>query len=121
MPNATLLTPMVPDAGVGSVLKMSGALFFILAMLLLAYYFMRRLNLGGSFSGVRKGNLQIVERIPLGQRQNITVVRYRDREIVVGVTHDKITLLHAGDDGNAGNESDFAGVLNKENSGSSDS
>jgi len=121
LPNATALAPMVPDAGVGSVLKMSGALFFILAMLLLAFYLLRRFNIGGSFSGARQGDLQIVERLPLGPRQNITVIKYRDSEMVVGITHDRITLLHTRDEGNAKNKSDFAGYLNKENSGSSDS
>ncbi|WP_027720608.1 flagellar biosynthetic protein FliO [Maridesulfovibrio zosterae] len=121
MLNATDVVPLVPDAGVGSVLKMSGALFFILAMLLLAYYFLRRFNIGGSFPGARKGDLQIVERLPLGPRQNITVIKYRDREMVVGITHDRITLLHARDEGNVKNKSEFAGYLEKENTGSSDS
>jgi flagellar protein FliO/FliZ len=100
---------------------MSAALFFILAMLLLAYYFMRRFNFGGSFCGARKGELEIVDRLPLGPRQNVTVIRYRDRELVIGVTHDKITLLHAGDEGHAQTDSDFAGYLAKEHSGTSDS
>ncbi|WP_319777614.1 flagellar biosynthetic protein FliO [Maridesulfovibrio sp.] len=121
MPNATATALMVPESGVGSVLKMSAALFFILGMLLLAYYFMRRLNIGGVFPGARKGTLEIVERLPLSPRQNITVVRYRNKELVVGVTHDKITLLHAGDEGYAKTDSDFAGYLDKENSGTSDS
>lgn len=112
---------MAPDSGVGAVLKMSAALFLILGMLLLAYYFMRRLNIGGVFTGAGKDVLEIVERLPLGPRQNITVVRYRDRELVVGVTHDKITLLHARDEGHAKTNSDFAGYLEKESSGSSDS
>lgn len=112
---------MAPDSGLGSVLKMSAALFFILAMLLVIYYFMRRLNIGGSFPGARKGVLEIVDRLALGPRQNITVIRYRDREMVVGVTQEKITLLHAEDEGHAKTNSDFAGYLEKEHSGSSDS
>ncbi len=112
---------MVPDAGVGSVLKMSAALFFILAMLLLAYYVLRRLNVGGGLSGMRKGELQIVDRIAIGPRQNITVIRYRDRDMVLGVTQDRITLLHAGDEGHASSKKDFPGYLEKENSGFSDS
>ncbi len=121
MPNATVLPPVVPDAGVGSILKMGGALFFILAMLLLAFYILRRFNIGGSFPGVRKGVLQIVDRLPLGPRQNVTVIKYRDREMVIGVTQDKITLLHAGDEGHESNKKDFSGYLEKESSGSSDS
>ncbi|TIH14761.1 flagellar biosynthetic protein FliO [Marinifilum sp. JC120] len=112
---------MAPDSGVGSVLKMSAALFFILAMLFLAYYLLRRFNVGGAFPGTRKGALEIVDRLPLGPRQNITVVRYRDREMVVGVTQDNITLLHARDEGHAKIDSDFAGYLEKESSGSSNS
>lgn len=112
---------MVPDAGVGSILKMGGALFFILAMLLLAFYLLRRFNIGGSFPGVRKGALQIVDRLPIGPRQNITVVKYKDREMVVGVTQDRITLLHAGDEGHEPRNKDFSGYLEKESSGSSDS
>ncbi|WP_421903953.1 flagellar biosynthetic protein FliO [Maridesulfovibrio sp.] len=121
MPNATASAFIAPESGLDSVLKMSAALFFILAMLLLAYYFMRRLNIGGSFPGARKGVLEIVDRLPLGPRQNITVVRYRDREMVVGVTQDNITLLQARDEGHAKIDSDFAGYLEKESSGSSDS
>ncbi|MBI9111195.1 MAG: flagellar biosynthetic protein FliO [Maridesulfovibrio ferrireducens] len=111
----------VPDAGVSSVLKMSGALFFILGMLLLVFYFMRRLNLGVSFSGVRNKELQIVERLPLGPRQNITVIKYRGQDLVLGVTQDKITLLQAREEVHGKDEKDFAGFLKKENTGSSDS
>ena len=120
MPNATVpLMVSTPDFGIGSVLKMSGSLFLILALLLFVYYFMRRLNVGGSFPGSRKGKLEIVERLPLGPRQSVAVIKYCDKEIVIGVTQGNITLLHAMGEKNGKN--DFAGVLKKEHSGSSDS
>ncbi len=110
-----------PEVGFSSVLKMSGALFFILAMLLLAFYILRRLNLGGTFSPMRSRDLQVVERLPLGPRQNITVVKYRGQDLVLGVTQDRITLLQARDEVNGKDDKKFAGVLKKETTGSSDS
>ncbi|SMF24842.1 flagellar protein FliO/FliZ [Desulfovibrio gilichinskyi] len=110
-----------PEVGFSSVLKMSGALFFILAMLLLAFYILRRLNLGGTFSPLRSRDLQVVERLPLGPRQNITVVKYRGQDLVLGVTQDRITLLQTRDEVNGKDDKKFAGILKKETSGSADS
>ncbi len=122
MLNATApLAVSVPDAGVTSILKMSGALFLILAMLFMIYYLMKRLNLGHGFTGARKGELKIVDRLPLGPRQNITVIKYRGQDLVLGVTQDKITLLHAREEGHGKDKRDFAGFLKKEDAGSSDS
>ncbi len=122
MLNASMPLAMAPpEVGFSSVLKMSGALFFILAMLLLAFYVMRRLNLGGTFSPMRSRDLQVVERLPLGPRQNITVVKYRGQDLVLGVTQDRITLLQARDEVNGKDHTKFAGVLKKETTDSSDS
>ncbi|WP_245805542.1 flagellar biosynthetic protein FliO [Desulfovibrio gilichinskyi] len=122
MLNASMPIAMAPpEVGFSSVLKMSGALFFILAMLLLAFYILRRLNLGGTFSPLRSRDLQVVERLPLGPRQNITVVKYRGQDLVLGVTQDRITLLQTRDEVNGKDDKKFAGILKKETSGSADS
>ncbi|WP_027178319.1 flagellar biosynthetic protein FliO [Maridesulfovibrio bastinii] len=111
MPNATEPL-MLPDAGVGASLKVAAAFCLVLALLLLLYYLMRKFNVASMISGSRKGNLEIVERLPLGPRQHIAVVRYKDRELVLGVTQDRINLLDVNKD-KADDEDteDFAGVL----------
>lgn len=102
----------MPDPGIGAALKIGGAFFLIIALLLLLYYIMRKFNLSSMMTGTRKGDLEIVERLPLGPRQHLAVVRYKDRELILGVTQDRINLLDVKEDkADDKDTADFAEVL----------
>lgn len=97
MPNATGQL-FLPDPGVGSALKVAAAFCLVMALLLLLYYLMRKFNLASMVNGSRKGNLEIVERLAIGPHQYLAVVKYKERELVLGITQDRITLLDAKED-----------------------
>lgn len=118
MPNSTAGL-LVPDAGTGPALKVAAAFCIVMALLLLIYYLMRRFNFASMMTGARRGELEIVERLPLGPRQQIAVVKYKEREIVLGLTQDRITLLDSREEkADDENIADFAGVLEKKRSDS---
>jgi flagellar protein FliO/FliZ len=68
------------------------ALFVVLLMIFAAAWLLRRL----SFRNGRKlgrGGLKVLESLPLGGKRMIQVVRVHDRNLVVGVTGERIDLL----------------------------
>ncbi|MHC4944483.1 MAG: flagellar biosynthetic protein FliO [Planctomycetota bacterium] len=68
------------------------ALVVVLVMIFVAFWLLRRFSFGGAAKG-RRGRLKIVESLPLGGKRMIQVVRVHDRNLVVGVTGERIDLL----------------------------
>lgn len=63
-----------------------------MGILLVCFYLMRRLvNQDGIVSGTPL--TRIINRTPLGVKKNITIIEVADRILVLGVTHDRISLL----------------------------
>ncbi|QGY39250.1 flagellar biosynthetic protein FliO [Pseudodesulfovibrio cashew] len=86
-------TPL-PAVDIGSsVLVTLGYLCLLLGVIFLAYWLLRRLGVQGM--GVRSGNgaPRLLTRLMLGNRQSVAVVRYRDKDMVLGVTEERVTLL----------------------------
>ena len=84
----------IPVVDTGStVLTTLGYLCLLLAVIYLAYYGLKRLGVGTM--GVRGGAAapRLVSRLMLGQRQSLAVVRHRGKDLLLGVTEHKITLL----------------------------
>ncbi len=72
-------------------LKMMAALGVIIGLLLLLYAASRR---GFGFLPQKKSELiQILETRPLGGRKFLCVVKIRDEEILLGMSHDRIENL----------------------------
>jgi flagellar biosynthetic protein FliO len=75
-----------------SAFKMFSALLLVLGILLGCFYLMRRLvHREGIAAGTKSA--RIIERTPIGVKKNITIVAVADRVLVLGVTHDRISLL----------------------------
>ena len=75
-----------------SALKMFSALLLVLGILLACAYLMRRLaQREGTGPGTKL--TKIMDRTPLGVKKNVTVIQVADRILVLGVTHDRISLL----------------------------
>ena len=75
----------------GSSLKMAAALVVIVGILLLFYAASKK---GFPLLPQRKdGLIKVVETRPLGGRKFLCVVRVRDEELLLGLSHDRIECL----------------------------
>ncbi|HKK33479.1 MAG TPA: flagellar biosynthetic protein FliO [Desulfomicrobiaceae bacterium] len=96
---AVLLTVPGPalagDADTGlqfsPVLRMLGGLGLVLGLILGGYGLLR--SRIGSLPVRRKRAMRVVESCPLGPRKSVCLVRVRDREFLLGVTQQQISLL----------------------------
>ena len=79
------------DSGT-AILTTAGYLFLLLGIIILAYWLLRRFGVPGSLSS-GNGGPKLVSRLMLGNRQSVAVVRYRDRDMILGVTENQVTLL----------------------------
>lgn len=65
----------------------------LLAVLVLAYFVIKG---GAKLAGIKKGNgaLQLIESTAIGSRERLIVVRYRDKEMLLGVTAQNVTVIN---------------------------
>jgi flagellar protein FliO/FliZ len=105
----------IPDVGLASAAtQMALALLLVLAIILVGFWILRRF--GPKFGlgpGGRGGMLRIMAQLGLGARKHLVVVRFLNKDLLLGVTDHTITLLtevpisHEAD-------SDFAETLARE-------
>ncbi len=75
-----------------SALKMFSALLLVLGILLACFYLMRRLvHRDGMVAGTPSA--RVIDRTPIGVKKNITTIEVAGRILVLGVTHDRISVL----------------------------
>lgn len=67
-----------------------GSLVLILGMMGAVYYWLRR---RGGVPGVSARRMKVVERMALDARRSLLLVRVDDREVLLGLGHEQITLL----------------------------
>jgi flagellar protein FliO/FliZ len=79
------------DSGT-TILTTAGYLFLLLGVIFLAYYLLKRFGVPGALTSGR-GAPRLLSRLMLGNRQSVAVIRYRDKDLLLGVTEDNITLL----------------------------
>ena len=87
---AEAVPPPAYDPGLGPFFRMLGGLVLVIGLMLLIYGLYRR---GFSLPGMKEGQIRIVETRALGGRKCLCLVRVRDRELLLGVAGDQITLL----------------------------
>lgn len=91
MGNATLTGA---GAGLGlATLKMAAALLLILGLIFLALNLLKRYGLTARLQGRHSGILRVEERVPLGPRKQLVVVRFLNKLLVLGVTDSGINLI----------------------------
>ena len=73
------------------VVRMLGGLGLVLGLILGGYGLLR--NRLGSLPAGRKRAIRLIESCPLGPRKSVCLVRVRDREYLLGVTQQQISLL----------------------------
>ena len=82
---------MAEPSLLGSSLKMVAALVVIIGILLLFYAASKK---GLPFIPQRKdGLIKVIETRPLGGRKFLCVVKIRDEELLLGLSHDRIECL----------------------------
>jgi flagellar protein FliO/FliZ len=67
-----------------------GSLALILGMMGSVYYWLRR---RGGVPGASARRMRVVERMPIDARRSLLLVRVDDREVLLGLSHEQITLL----------------------------
>ncbi|WP_427027179.1 flagellar biosynthetic protein FliO [Enterobacter hormaechei] len=90
----TQATLSAPSAVPGSpLLQVSGALFGIIAFILIAAWLAKRFGLaGGKTAGTR--GLKVSASTTLGPRERVVIVEVEDARLVLGVTASSINVLH---------------------------
>lgn len=84
------------DSG-ATILTTAGYLFLLLGVIFLAYWLLRRFGVPGALAGSGRNGPRLVSRLMLGNRQSVAVVRYRDKDLLLGVTEHNVTLLDEGE------------------------
>ena len=77
--------------GVGSLLQSLLGLLAVLALLLAATYWLRRIQ---GQQGIGGGLMRVVAALPLGARERIIIVEVEETWLVLGITPQGITALH---------------------------
>lgn len=89
----TQATMAQPSAVPGSpLLQVSGALFGIIAFILIAAWLAKRFGLAGKTAGTR--GLKVSASTTLGPRERVVIVDVEDARLVLGITASNINLLH---------------------------
>lgn len=89
----TQATISQPSAVTGSpLLQVSGALFGIIAFILIAAWLAKRVGLAGKTAGTR--GLKVSASTTLGPRERVVIVDVEDARLVLGVTASNINVLH---------------------------
>lgn len=91
MGNATLTGA---GAGLGlASLKMAAALLLVLGLIFLALTLLKRYGLAARLQGRHSATLKVEERVVLGPRKQLVVVRFLNKLLVLGVTDSGINVL----------------------------
>lgn len=90
--NATAMALPAVDTG-STVLVTLGYLCLMLGVIFFAYWLLKRLGFHGMGVRTSKDGPQLLSRLMLGGRQSVAVVRYRDKDLLIGVTEERINLL----------------------------
>ncbi|SDN47266.1 flagellar protein FliO/FliZ [Desulfonauticus submarinus] len=91
MSNATFASPQM-SLGVAT-LKMAGALFFLLAFILLLYYLLRRFGPKSIFKSQSHGELEVLCSIPVNPKKSLLMVRFLNKKVLIGVSENTMTFL----------------------------
>jgi len=86
------LTGAGAGLGLASV-KMAAALLLILGLIFLAFALLKRYGLAAKLQGRSAGTLEVKERVALGPRKQLVVVRFLNKLLVLGVTDAGINLI----------------------------
>ncbi len=94
MPDPIEPSMAVPTWDFGfAALKMIGGLFLVLALLFVLLHLLKRYGHKAGLIRQLPADLKLVGQMALGPRKSVVVVRYLNKDMVLGVTDSSITLL----------------------------
>ncbi|MCW5588191.1 MAG: flagellar biosynthetic protein FliO [Legionellales bacterium] len=79
------------DFGAGKIIQAFIMLIFIIALILILAFFLKRSVL---YRGAATGNLKIISTLPLGTKERIVLIQTQENKLLVGVTAHSIRTLH---------------------------
>lgn len=85
------------------VIQLTGTFLAVVLVLFLSWYLTRKLGRYTGQFGRSNGNLQIIDRISLGQNEALALVRAGDRFLLIGISHAGISCLCELDKGTVSN------------------
>lgn len=91
--NATAMPMSLPLEAGSPILTTLGYLCLILGIIFLGFYLLRKFGFQGVNIAGGTHAPKLISRLMLGNRQSVAVVRYREKDLVIGVTEEQITLL----------------------------
>jgi len=83
-----------PSISWASYFKALGGLFLILGLVFGGLYLLKRVVPRAGFGGPKGRQLQLESTLSLGPRKSVAVVRFLNKQLVLGVTDTHITCLH---------------------------
>ena len=89
---ADTVAPVTPGVSTGSMLQTGLSLLFVIGLLFLAAYLLRRFGSGYGFG--KTGPMKIVGGLMISARERIVLVEVGDTWIVVGIVPGQIKTLH---------------------------
>ncbi|GAB7079493.1 hypothetical protein JCM14635_11660 [Megalodesulfovibrio paquesii] len=96
----------MPTIGWNSYFKALGGLCLILALVFGGLYAIRKIVPRAGLGGQKGRQLVLESALSLGPRKSVMVVRFLNKQLVLGVTDTRITCLHIQEDDHAPDESD---------------
>lgn len=101
-----------PPSLTGAALQMTGGLFLILALLCVAVWCMKRFGVPPGLRGLRREELKLEGHLSLGPKRSLVVVRFLNRQLLLGVSEAGISLLTEEQTGHTHNDTnDFTTSL----------
>lgn len=73
--------------------KMASALFILLGLLFLGFYLLKRYGHKAGFGPGASNRLKLMGMLNIGPKKSIVVVRFLNKDLVLGVTDSQINLL----------------------------
>ncbi|MFP4324390.1 MAG: flagellar biosynthetic protein FliO [Desulfonatronovibrio sp.] len=92
--------------------KMASALFILLGLLFLGFYLLKRYGHKAGFGPGANNRLKLMGMLNIGPKKSIVVVRFLNKDLVLGVTDSQINLLTE-TQVNDQNEQEFSRVLSE--------
>ncbi len=99
------------DMGLAGV-KMASALFIILGVIFLGFYLLKRYGHKAGLGMGSSNRLKLMDILNVGPKKSIVVVRFLNKDLVLGVTDSRINLL-AESQIHDENEQEFSKILSK--------
>ena len=107
--------PPVTGIGAGQVITVLVGLAFVLALVFGCGWFVKHF---GGMQTARSGSIKVISVLPVGSRERLALVEVGGQQLLLGVTAQQITMLHAFDEpviknSDSKNNSEFAQKLHK--------